>query len=325
LFRSETRGSRTGYFNYKFITNACNKWDDGYGWSPQINIHLPWMRLSDVYLMYAESVVAATGDRVLVKNQTGTARNGIYTVTAIGSASVQWVLTRASDGDTWADLVGAFIPVEEGASNAETAWICTVNRGGTLGTTAVTFQLAANSQLAAFGGLSSNGIAVKTGAGTAVSRSIAVSGTGLSVSNADGVAGNPTVTSNATSANTASTIVARDASGNFTAGTITATSFNGGAAFTGTPTAPTAAVNTNTTQLATTAFVYNDRPISGTLTVSTAGTQFTLPSAIKVPLIIAIDGVLQEPTNSFTVSAGVITFTESVPVGSVIFALGYTG
>lgn len=62
LFRSETRGSRTGYFNYKFITNACNKWDDGYGWSPQINIHLPWMRLSDVYLMYAESVVAATGD-----------------------------------------------------------------------------------------------------------------------------------------------------------------------------------------------------------------------------------------------------------------------
>ncbi|WP_036889032.1 RagB/SusD family nutrient uptake outer membrane protein [Segatella albensis] len=61
-FRSETRGSRTGYFDYKFITTGCNKWDDEYGWSPQIHIHIPWMRLADVYLMYAESIVAATGN-----------------------------------------------------------------------------------------------------------------------------------------------------------------------------------------------------------------------------------------------------------------------
>lgn len=60
-FRDEIKGSRTGYFNYKFISNECNKWDDGYGWSPQIHMHIPWMRLSDVYLMYAESVVAAGG------------------------------------------------------------------------------------------------------------------------------------------------------------------------------------------------------------------------------------------------------------------------
>lgn len=182
-----------------------------------------------------------------------------------------------------------------------------------------------DADLTALAGLNTYGLVALTAAGTAASRTISVSGAGLSITNGGGLAGNPTITSNATSSNTASTLVARDASGNFSAGNITATSFNGGAAFTGTPTAPTAGVNTNTTQLATTAFVYNNRPISGTLTVSTAGTQFTLPSAIKVPLIIAIDGVLQEPTNSFTVSAGVITFTESVPVGSVIFALGYTG
>ena len=95
-----------------------------------------------------------------------------------------------------------------------------------------------------------------------------------------------TVTSNATNNNTGSTIVARDSSGNFSAGTITA-SLSGNASsassvawsgvsskpttisgygitdaallasptFTGTPAAPTAAANTNTTQLATTAFV----------------------------------------------------------------------
>jgi hypothetical protein len=57
-FRSETRGSRTGYFNYKFISTKCNKWDDDYGWSPQIHIRVPWMRLADVYLMYAEAIAA---------------------------------------------------------------------------------------------------------------------------------------------------------------------------------------------------------------------------------------------------------------------------
>jgi len=40
-------------------------------------------------------------------------------------------------------------------------------------------------------------------------------------------------------------------------GSITATTFKGGAALTGTPTAPTATAGTNTTQIATTAFVQN--------------------------------------------------------------------
>jgi hypothetical protein len=83
-----------------------------------------------------------------------------------------------------------------------------------------------------------------------------------------------TVTSNATNANTASTIVFRDTNGNFSAGTITAaltgtatnaSSLGGTAAgswallasptFTGTPAAPTPTAGTNTTQIATTAFV----------------------------------------------------------------------
>jgi hypothetical protein len=43
-------------------------------------------------------------------------------------------------------------------------------------------------------------------------------------------------------------------------GTVSATSFNGSAALTGTPTAPTAATGTNTTQIATTAFVQAIKP-----------------------------------------------------------------
>ena len=60
LYRSVTRGSRTGYLLYKFIDLNCNKFDDGYGWSYQYHIHLPWMRLADIYLMYAEAAAQAS-------------------------------------------------------------------------------------------------------------------------------------------------------------------------------------------------------------------------------------------------------------------------
>ena len=61
-YRNVEKGSRTGYLLYKFIDNTCNKVDQGYGWSHHFLIHLPWMRLSDVYLMYAEAAAEATGN-----------------------------------------------------------------------------------------------------------------------------------------------------------------------------------------------------------------------------------------------------------------------
>lgn len=173
-----------------------------------------------------DGVALSVGNRVLVKDQATTNQNGIYTVTTVGSVSVAWVLTRATDGDTWNDLVGAFTTIEQGTANDDTLWMSETAQGGTLGTTAITWQLVSNPQLAALGNLATNGLITRTAAGTVTGRSIAVSGTGLSVTNADGVAGNPTVTSNATNANTASTIVARDASGNFSAGSITLAGIN---------------------------------------------------------------------------------------------------
>ena len=79
-----------------------------------------------------------------------------------------------------------------------------------------------DADLTAIAALTSYGMIVRTGGGTAATRSLAVSGNGLSVANADGLGGSPTVVSNAVSANQPSTLVFRDASGNFSAGTVTA-------------------------------------------------------------------------------------------------------
>lgn len=72
------------------------------------------------------------GDRILVKNQTLPAENGLYAASALG-----W--TRTSDANTWNELVSAFVFVQDGATLGDTGWVCTVNAGGTLGVTAVTW------------------------------------------------------------------------------------------------------------------------------------------------------------------------------------------
>jgi hypothetical protein len=72
------------------------------------------------------------GDRVLVKNQTASADNGIY-VAAAGA----WA--RSSDMNTWSEFPSAFTFVETGTTLADTGWVCTVDAGGTLGTTPVTW------------------------------------------------------------------------------------------------------------------------------------------------------------------------------------------
>lgn len=58
-YRNISSGSRTGYLLYKFIPINANKFDLGYDYGYNLNIHIPWMRLSDIYLMYAESATVA--------------------------------------------------------------------------------------------------------------------------------------------------------------------------------------------------------------------------------------------------------------------------
>ena len=95
------------------------------------------------------SIVA--GNRVLVKDQTAPAENGIY-VAAAGA----WA--RSSDMDVWAEFPGAFTFVTTGTDYADTGWVCTSDAGGTLGTTAVTWsQFSGAGQYTAGAGLDLTG------------------------------------------------------------------------------------------------------------------------------------------------------------------------
>jgi hypothetical protein len=87
-----------------------------------------------------DGVTLSVSDRVLVKNQTTQSQNGIYTVTDTGSVSTNWVLTRATDFNTSAEIQGGdFVFVTGGTSYDNTGWVQT-STGVTVGTTAIVWQ-----------------------------------------------------------------------------------------------------------------------------------------------------------------------------------------
>lgn len=87
-----------------------------------------------------DGVTLAAGEYLLVKDQASALQNGVYGVTQVGTAGTPFILTRLTDADTWAELVGQVRIVEEGSTNADTIFICTVNSGGAVGTNNVTWS-----------------------------------------------------------------------------------------------------------------------------------------------------------------------------------------
>lgn len=63
MLRDAIKGSRTGYLNYKFVRDDFNQWDKGgaQNWGANNHLLIPYMRLADIYLMYAEAAAEATG------------------------------------------------------------------------------------------------------------------------------------------------------------------------------------------------------------------------------------------------------------------------
>lgn len=81
-----------------------------------------------------DGVALATGDRILIKNQSTATQNGIYTVNASGAP------TRAGDLEAGDGAAGVAVFVEQGTTNADNGFVCTNNAGGdVVGTDNLTF------------------------------------------------------------------------------------------------------------------------------------------------------------------------------------------
>jgi hypothetical protein len=101
-------------------------------------------------------------DRILVKDQSNLAHNGIYTVTAAGSGAAPFVLTRATDFDATAEILeGSSVAVTTGDANHGTAWVQITGATVTVGTTSIEFDaIAAVMPICAPGQVLGNPLAV---------------------------------------------------------------------------------------------------------------------------------------------------------------------
>jgi len=81
-----------------------------------------------------DGISLATGNKVLVKNQSDATENGIYVVPASGAAS------RDSDFNTVDELAGQLVIVQEGTTNEDTIFLCTTDTGGSIGSANITFS-----------------------------------------------------------------------------------------------------------------------------------------------------------------------------------------
>lgn len=92
-----------------------------------------------------DGILMTTGKRVLIYAQTNGVQNGVYTVTTVGSGSTNWVLTRATDADTYAPSsptslgAGDAFFVTNGDTGAGETYVCNTAGVIVFGTTAITF------------------------------------------------------------------------------------------------------------------------------------------------------------------------------------------
>ena len=136
--------------NVKYATTTSLFGSFGYVYANGVNgvgATLTNYNTFDVYATLSiDNTTPSVGDRILVKNETGVyvnnttqsaAFNGIYTVTQIGSNTVPWILTRATDFDASSDIPSAITLVTSGFTNAATRWVCTSNPSISIGTTEI--------------------------------------------------------------------------------------------------------------------------------------------------------------------------------------------
>ena len=100
-----------------------------------------------------DGVLTTVGMRVLIYNQTNQTENGVYTVTVVGTVSTNWVLTRATDANTYGlrdpNALGyndAFF-VQAGSTGAGETYVVTTTGVIVFGTTPITFAQISSAQI----------------------------------------------------------------------------------------------------------------------------------------------------------------------------------
>jgi hypothetical protein len=200
--------------------------------------------------LVVDGVSVSNTARILVYAQANAVQNGVYTVTNPGNASAQWVLTRATDADTFGlanpNQLGqgdAFF-VQDGDTGAGRTYICNTPGTITFGSTNITFAQISSAQIYAAGtGLNLSNLTFSIANTTVVSglygdsanvsvievnaqgQLTSAANSAINVSNITvGTLSNDRTTAN--TSNGANTIVLRDANGSFNANVVTATTGN---------------------------------------------------------------------------------------------------
>lgn len=135
-----------------------------------------------------DGVTLVAGDRILVKDGAGAAgapANGIWVVSTLGTGS-NGIWDRATDFDTDAEVTaGAYVWVEEGTANLDSAWVLTTNNpiviGGASGTSLTWVLFSSAGSLIAGDGLTKTGNAINA-VGTTNRISVAADAIDISVS-----------------------------------------------------------------------------------------------------------------------------------------------
>jgi hypothetical protein len=200
--------------------------------------------------LVVDGVSVSNTARILVYAQSNAVQNGVYTVTNPGNASAQWVLTRATDADTFgltsSDNLGegSTFFVSSGNTGAGRTYTCNTTGTITFGTTDITFAQISSSQIYSAGtgltlanlafSISNTAVTAATYGDSGNVAQITVNAQGQ-LTNAANVAINASsitvgtlanARTTASDANGANTIVSRDINGSFAANVITATTSN---------------------------------------------------------------------------------------------------